>query len=267
MTPTSRTVTASHQPHLLASVRAYLEALQESGLDGIPLSQAGALAEPAPQAAPPAVPEPEPAAPSAAPEPAHPETLEKIRHDLGNCLRCGLGKTRKNLVFGDGNPHARLVFVGEGPGADEDAKGEPFVGEAGQILNRIITAMGLKREDVYICNVVKCRPPGNRDPQTDEVETCSPFLLRQLNAIQPEAVVALGKFAAQTLLETKEPISRLRGKFRDYHGIPLMPTYHPSFLLRRQKEGSLESFWEVWDDMTQVLRLLKLPVPEKARKK
>ena len=267
MTPTSRTVTASHQPHLLASVRAYLEALQESGLDGIPLSQAGALAEPAPQAAPPAVPEPEPAAPSAAPEPAHPETLEKIRHDLGNCLRCCLGKTRKNLVFGVGNPHARLVFVGEGPGADEDAKGEPFVGEAGQILNRIITAMGLKREDVYICNVVKCRPPGNRDPQTDEVETCSPFLLRQLNAIQPEAVVALGKFAAQTLLETKEPISRLRGKFRDYHGIPLMPTYHPSFLLRRQKEGSLESFWEVWDDMTQVLRLLKLPVPEKARKK
>ncbi|HEX9079999.1 MAG TPA: uracil-DNA glycosylase, partial [Desulfuromonadaceae bacterium] len=195
------------------------------------------------------------------------ESLERIRKELGECQRCKLGKSRKNLVFGVGNPRARLVFVGEGPGADEDQKGEPFVGEAGQVLNRIITAMGLKREDVYICNVVKCRPPGNRDPEQDEIAACSAYLLRQLRAINPEVVVALGKFAAQTLLQTREPISKLRGRFRDFHGIPLMPTYHPSFLLRRQGEGDKGAFWEVWDDMTQVLRLLKLPVPEKSRKK
>jgi len=195
------------------------------------------------------------------------ETLDKIRKDLGDCQRCKLAKTRKNLVFGVGNPQARLVFVGEGPGADEDAKGEPFVGAAGQVLNRIISAMGLKREEVYICNVVKCRPPGNRDPESDEIATCSPFLLRQLQSVNPEVIVALGKPASHTLLGTKEPISKLRGKFRDFHGIPLMPTYHPSYLLRKQGEGSMESFWEVWDDMAQVLRLLKLPVPEKNRKK
>jgi DNA polymerase len=133
------------------------------------------------------------------------------------------------------------------------------------VLNRIITAMGLKREDVYICNVVKCRPPGNRDPQQDEIETCSPFLLRQIQSVKPEAIVALGKFATQTLLGVKDPISRLRGKFRDYHGIPLMPTYHPSYLLRNK--GDSGPFWEVWDDMVQVLQLLNLPVPEKSRKK
>ena len=134
-------------------------------------------------------------------------------------------------------------------------------------MNRIITAMGLKREDVYICNVVKCRPPGNRDPEKDEIEACSPFLLRQLRSVDPEVIVALGKPASHTFLGSKEPISKLRGKFRDFHGIPLMPTYHPSFLLRKQEEGSMDAFWEVWDDMTQVLRLLKLPVPEKSRKK
>ena len=240
-----------------ASLREYLAQLQESGLDGIPVALAGA----APAAAPPAPPS-EPVG-----EPPADESLERIRKDLGECQRCKLGKGRKNLVFGVGNPRARLVFVGEGPGADEDQQGEPFVGEAGQVLNRIITAMGLKREDVYICNVVKCRPPGNRDPEQEEIAACSAYLLRQLRAIRPEAVVALGKFAAQTLLDTKEPISKLRGRFRDFHGIPLMPTYHPSFLLRRQGEGNMDAFWEVWDDMTQVLRLLKLPVPEKSRKK
>jgi DNA polymerase len=194
------------------------------------------------------------------------ESLEKIRKSLGDCQRCKLGKTRKNLVFGVGNPRARLVFVGEGPGADEDSKGEPFVGAAGQVLNRLITNMGLKREDVYICNVVKCRPPGNRDPEPDEVATCSPFLLRQLQSIQPDVIVALGKPAAHTLLGTKDAISRLRGKFCDFHGIPLMPTYHPSYLLRKQGEGSTAAFWDVWDDMTQVLRMLKLPVPDKSRK-
>jgi DNA polymerase len=192
------------------------------------------------------------------------ETLEQIRKALGDCQRCRLGATRKNLVFGVGNPKARLVFVGEGPGADEDEKGEPFVGDAGRMLSRIITAMEIRREDVYICNVVKCRPPKNRNPESDEITACSPFLLRQLHSIKPEAVVALGKFASQTLLNTKEPISKLRGKFQNFHGIPLMPTYHPSYLLRTG--GNSASFWDVWSDMTQVLQMLKLPVPEKSRK-
>ena len=157
--------------------------------------------------------------------------------------------------------------MGEGPGADEDLKGEPFVGEAGQVLNRIITAMGLNRDDVYICNVVKCRPPGNRDPEADEIAACSTFLLRQVHSIKPDVIITLGKFASQTLLETKESISKLRGKFRNFHGIPLMPTFHPSYLLRKQGDRNMESFWQVWDDMVQVLRLLKLPVPEKGRKR
>lgn len=248
-----------------ASLREYLQGLQESGLDGIPVALSGSMADA--QVAPAAgvwI-----APPTAEPldELQHHESLDKIRKDLGECQRCKLGKTRKNLVFGVGNPKARLVFVGEGPGADEDRQGEPFVGEAGKVLNRIITAMGLKREDVYICNVVKCRPPGNRDPEQEEIEACSSFMLRQVRSINPEVIVALGKFASQTLLGTKEPISKLRGKFRDFHGTPLMPTYHPSFLLRKQGEGSMGAFWEVWDDMVQVLRLLKLPVPEKSRKK
>lgn len=250
---------------VMASLRAYLESLQESGMDGIPVSLAGAPAAQTP-VEPVKQPVPEPAE-QPLPASTPPETLEKIRRDLGECQRCKLGKSRKNLVFGVGNPHARLVFVGEGPGGDEDEQGEPFVGEAGKMLNRIITAMGLKREEVYICNVVKCRPPGNRDPEADEIAACSPFMLRQVQSIKPEVIVALGKFAAQTLLGTKEPISRLRGRFRDYHGIPLMPTFHPSYLLHRQGEGNMESFWQVWDDVTQVLRLLKLPVPEKSRKK
>lgn len=255
-----------HTAILRASLAAYLEELAESGVDGLPeeapvalslppvsFVEGGAVSEPA---------RPSAVAVSPAQEPR--ETLEKIRRDLGECQRCKLGKTRKNLVFGVGNPHARLVFVGEGPGADEDAKGEPFVGDAGKMLNRIITAMGLTRDEVYICNVVKCRPPNNRDPEPDEIGACSPYLLRQLRAINPEAIVGLGKFASQTLLATKEPISRLRGKFRDYHGIPLMPTYHPSYLLRSGSNS--DAFWEVWNDMTQVLRLLNLPVPEKTRK-
>jgi uracil-DNA glycosylase len=248
-----------------ASLREYLASIQESGLDGIPVAMAGAVQAAAPS--PPKVVSAQPAVPLPPEDIRRHEPLDKIRKDLGDCQRCKLGSTRKNLVFGVGNPQARLVFVGEGPGADEDAKGEPFVGAAGQVLNRIISAMGLKREEVYICNVVKCRPPGNRDPEPDEIASCSPFLLRQLQSINPEAIVALGKPAAQTLLGAKEPISKLRGRFRDFHGVPLMPTYHPSYLLRKQGEGSMESFWEVWDDMTQVLRLLKLPVPEKNRKK
>jgi len=249
---------------MTASLREYLNSLRESGLEGIPAGMAGEEAPGPPRVSPETPAPPEESPPSVV---GHPESLEKIRKDLGDCRRCNLAHTRKNLVFGVGNPHARLVFVGEGPGADEDLQGEPFVGEAGRMLNRIITAMGMKREDVYICNVVKCRPPGNRDPNTEEIAACSPFLLRQVRAIGPEVIVGLGKFAVQTLLNVRDPITRLRGKFRDFHGIPLMPTFHPSYLLRRRQEGDMDSFWQVWDDMTQVLRLLNLPVPEKSRKK
>jgi len=259
-------VSSNHDPAILwSSMNAYLEELAESGIDGLPAEEVGSVSRPAALTAIPGGTRQSVSAAQQEPNTAEQhENLDKIRKNLGDCQRCKLGKTRKNLVFGVGNPRARLVFVGEGPGADEDLKGEPFVGDAGKILNRIITAMGIKREDVYICNVVKCRPPGNRDPESDEISACSPFLLRQIQSIQPEVIVALGKFASQTLLGTKDPISRLRGKFRDFHGIPLMPTYHPSYLLR--SGGNSDSFWDVWEDMTQVLQLLKLPVPDKSRK-
>jgi len=260
-------VTPATDPAIIrSSLGAYLEELRESGIDGLPVDASYDVLQRVPHATVPRILERNPAPATSSTEAAvHHETLEHIRKNLGDCKRCKLGSTRKNLVFGVGNPKARLVFVGEGPGADEDEKGEPFVGDAGRMLNRIITAMGIKREDVYICNVVKCRPPGNRNPEPDEIGACAPFLLRQLNSVKPEVIVALGKFASQTLLETKEPISKLRGRFRDFHGIPLMPTYHPSYLLRTG--GNSDSFWDVWEDMTQVLQLLKLPVPDKSRKK
>lgn len=256
----------SVQSQLAASLTAYLQDLQESGLDGIPAELMTATGTyTALQRTPSAEQGMESTVNAELNAPEKHETLEQIRKNLGPCQRCKLGATRKNLVFGVGNPKARLVFVGEGPGADEDAQGEPFVGDAGKMLNRIIAAMELKREDVYICNVVKCRPPQNRQPESDEVATCSPFLLRQLQSVRPEAIVALGSSAAQALLQTKVPISKLRGKFHDFHGMPLMPTYHPSYLLRTG--GNSDSFWSVWDDMIQVLQLLKLPVPDKSRKK
>ena len=256
----------SVQSHMFASLTAYLQDLQESGVDGIP-AELMTVAEPgtARQRTAPAEKGIESAMNHQLNAPEKHETLEQIRKDLGPCQRCKLGATRKNLVFGVGNPKARLVFVGEAPGADEDAQGEPFVGDAGKMLNRIIAAMELKREDVYICNVVKCRPPQNRPPDSEEVSACMPFLLRQLVSIGPEVIVALGSSAAQALLQTKVPISKMRGKFHDFHGIPLMPTYHPSYLLRTG--GNSDSFWSVWDDMKQVLQLLKLPVPDKSRKK
>jgi len=260
-------VTPTTDPAVLrASLGAYLEELSESGIEGLPTEPSYDVLQSVTHAIPPKNIQRDPALASSSAEGAtQHETLEHIRKTLGDCKRCKLGTTRKNLVFGVGNPKARLVFVGEGPGADEDEKGEPFVGDAGRMLNRIITAMGIRREDVYICNVVKCRPPGNRNPEADEIGACAPFLLRQIKSVKPEAIVALGKFAAQTLLETKEPISKLRGRFRNFHGIPLMPTYHPSYLLRTG--GNSDSFWDVWEDMTQVLQLLKLPVPDKSRKK
>ena len=180
---------------------------------------------------------------------AAPETLESVRRDLGDCRRCDLCRLRKHIVFGAGNPKARLVFVGEGPGRDEDLRGEPFVGAAGELLTRIIQAIKMTRDQVYIGNIVKCRPPGNRNPLPEEIAACRPFLERQLRAIQPEFIVALGKVAAQTLLETDRPISRLRGRFHDYHGMRLLPTYHPAYLLRNAAKKR-----DVWEDMKLLMR-------------
>jgi DNA polymerase len=186
-------------------------------------------------------------------------TLEDLRADIGDCQRCKLAPCRTNLVFGVGNPKARIVFVGEGPGGDEDRVGEPFVGRAGQLLTEIITkGMQLRRQDVYICNVIKCRPPGNRNPEPDEVAACEPFLVRQLAIIGPEVIVALGKFAAQTLLRSKTPITQLRGRWFDYQGIMLMPTFHPAYLLRNPGDKRL-----VWEDIQKVMRVLGLPIAGK----
>jgi uracil-DNA glycosylase family 4 len=180
-------------------------------------------------------------------------SLESVREDLGDCTRCKLHKGRQNLVFGVGSPQARLMFVGEAPGEDEDKKGEPFVGKAGQLLTKMIEAMGLRREDVYICNTVKCRPPNNRNPEPDELSSCEPFLKGQLAAVKPEAIVTLGKFAAQALLRDETPISRLRGAWREYEGIPVMPTFHPAYLLRSPQEKG-----KVWDDLQKVMKKLGL---------
>jgi len=180
-----------------------------------------------------------------------------VREELGDCQRCKLSPSRQNLVFGVGNPEAHLVFVGEAPGADEDAQGEPFVGKAGQLLTKMIEAMGLRRDDVYICNTVKCRPPNNRNPEPDELEACEPFLKGQLGAVKPEAIVTLGKFAAQSLLRDSTPITRLRGRWREYQGIPVMPTFHPAYLLRSPGEKG-----KVWEDLKQVMKRLGLPPPK-----
>lgn len=180
------------------------------------------------------------------------ETLEEIEADLEDCRRCPLCKGRRNIVFGVGNPRARLVLVGEAPGREEDERGEPFVGEAGRLLDRMLFAMGLSRDEVYICNVEKCRPPSNRDPAPEEVEACEPFLKRQLAAIRPQVILALGRFAAQTLLREDAPIGRLRGRWREYQDIPLMPTYHPAYLLRNPLGKR-----DVWEDLKQVMARLE----------
>jgi uracil-DNA glycosylase len=177
--------------------------------------------------------------------------LKAIRDELGDCQRCKLAGKRTNIVYGVGNPDAPLVFVGEAPGADEDRTGEPFVGAAGQLLTKMIEAMGLGRDEVYICNILKCRPPGNRNPEPDEIAECEPFLKKQLAAIRPRMIVALGKFAAQCLLRSDAPISKLRGAWKAYEGIPLMPTYHPAFLLRTPSAKR-----EVWADLQEVMREL-----------
>jgi DNA polymerase len=177
------------------------------------------------------------------------EQLKKVFQEMANCQLCQLAKTRHSLVFGDGNPNAQIVFVGEAPGADEDKHGLPFVGRAGQLLTDIIKAMGLKRKDVYICNILKCRPPGNRNPLPNEIGLCEPFLKKQLQVISPQVICALGTFAAQTLLQTDITISALRGRFHSYAGIKLMPTYHPAYLLRNPSAKK-----PVWEDVQMIMK-------------
>ena len=202
--------------------------------------------------------DPEPSAPAPASAPltfskTAADALVAVRTEIGDCTRCKLhAQGRKQIVFGVGNPEADLMFVGEAPGADEDAQGIPFVGRAGQLLTKIIEAIGLKREDVYIANVIKCRPPGNRNPEQDEVDTCEPFLFQQIDIIKPKAIVALGTFAARALLRTLDPISRLRGRVYDYRGAKLVPTFHPAYLLRNPASKR-----EVWEDMKVVMALLQ----------
>jgi uracil-DNA glycosylase family 4 len=188
------------------------------------------------------------------------DTLLRIREDIGECTRCKLHKGRNKIVFGDGNPKAKLVFVGEAPGADEDKQGLPFVGRAGKLLTQMIEAMGLQRQDVYICNVVKCRPPDNRKPEDDEVKTCSPYLLRQLDTIEPRVLVCLGAVAAQTLLETTRGISQFRGEWMDWRGHKLMATYHPAYLLRNPAAKA-----DVWKDLQKVMAELGLQLPKKSK--
>jgi uracil-DNA glycosylase len=230
---------------LVARVRTHLALRGRSGLLGVSrgASSRRAAAEPVGR-----LPEPDAALPLS----DRALGLLRVREELGDCQRCKLAAGRKNLVFGIGNPNAHLVFVGEGPGAEEDERGEPFVGKAGQLLTKMIEAMGYARADVYICNVVKCRPPGNRNPEPDEIAACEPFLQAQLAAIGPRMVVALGKFAVQCLLRDDAPISRLRGQFRQYQGIALMPTFHPAYLLRDPSKKK-----EAWQDLKAVMAALK----------
>jgi uracil-DNA glycosylase family 4 len=179
------------------------------------------------------------------------QTLDEIRTELGDCKRCKLCGGRTQIVFGSGNPRAELMFVGEAPGADEDRQGQPFVGKAGQLLTKMIEAMKFSRDDVYICNVVKCRPPENRNPEPDEITACEPFLKAQVASVRPKVIVTLGKFAAQALLRDQTAITRLRGQWREYEGIPLMPTFHPAYLLRVPTEKKL-----AWGDLQEVMKKL-----------
>ena len=247
------------------AVRAHLEFYGELGIDGVSRDPAWTRrAAPAALPAPPVprrqrrltICQPRCATTSPGPGPADPTpaaALIAIREDLGDCIRCKLhAQGRKQIVYGVGNPSADLMFVGEAPGADEDIQGEPFVGRAGQLLTKIIEAMGYTRKDVYIANVLKCRPPGNRNPEPDEVASCQPFLFRQIDVVQPKVMVALGTFAAQALLNTKDPISRLRGRAWPCRDRLLVPTFHPAFLLR-----SPDRKRDTWDDMKLVMSILR----------
>jgi len=289
---------APDQATVLASLRDYIEQLQEEGLDGLPALNPppATLADSQPQA-------PEAAASAARKPPgivnspdekkltvrrddgsqsslAPPKNaaaelfyrypgleevanLDALREFIGVCTRCKLAPGRTNLVFGVGNPNAELMFVGEAPGADEDLQGEPFVGRAGQLLTDIIErGMGIPRHDVYICNVIKCRPPENRNPEPDEVTTCEPFLFRQIDLVRPKAIVGLGTFAVQALLKVKTPISKLRGIWHEVRSIKMMPTFHPAYLLRNPADKRL-----VWADIQEVMRFLGQPIPPRGSRR
>jgi len=213
-----------------------LEFFRDIGVTSLEVSSSAPQRQPSPQ--------PQPTMSSA---PSNAPGLQSIRDEIGDCQRCKLARTRTNIVFGSGNPNAELVFVGEAPGFEEDQQGLPFVGRAGQLLTKIIESISLKREDVYICNVLKCRPPDNRNPEPDEVMTCNPFLRKQLGVIRPKVVCCLGTFAAQTVMQTTSSISKLRGKFYDIDGIRVIATFHPAYLLR-----SPDKKREVWEDMKQI---------------
>jgi DNA polymerase len=238
----SRSILAERGAQAVASApRAAAPTQQRPLAPAAPAAPAKAQAPAAPAIARPPAP--------AAVEPIARRPLDEIRRELGDCRRCKLCDKRSTIVFGTGNPRAELVFVGEGPGEEEDKQGVPFVGKAGQLLTKMTEAMQFSRDDVYICNVVKCRPPNNRNPEPDEIEACEPFLKAQLASLQPKVIVALGKFAAQTLLREQTAITRLRGQWRQYQGIPLMPTFHPAYLLRQPEEKRL-----AWLDLQEVMK-------------
>jgi uracil-DNA glycosylase len=241
----------------------HLRFYQELGVTGVSRDASWRRREPAAprpdDAAPPVVStlqEEAPAVPVVLARPSA-EVLSDIREDIGECTRCKLHTLgRRQVVFGAGSPTAEIMFVGEAPGADEDEQGVPFVGKAGKLLTKMIEAMGLRRDEVYIANVLKCRPPGNRNPEPDEIQTCEPFLFRQIASIQPRVVIALGAFSARTLLNTQEPISKLRGRVFEFRGAQLIPTFHPSFLLRSPGYKR-----EAWDDLKTALGLLGRQIP------
>ncbi|HEY6395635.1 MAG TPA: uracil-DNA glycosylase [Candidatus Binataceae bacterium] len=256
---------------VIATIRDYVEQLREEGMEGLPAGNGVESANP--NRAQPSQASSQPSKPALAPARAQPAPelysrypgleavadLNALREYIGECQRCKLAPRRTNLVFGVGNPNAELMFVGEAPGADEDARGEPFVGRAGQLLTDIIErGMGLSRSDVYICNVIKCRPPDNRNPEPDEVATCEPFLMRQIELVRPRVIVGLGTFAVQALLKVKTPISKLRGIWHEVRGVRMMPTFHPAYLLRNPADKRL-----VWADVQAVMKELGVPVPHR----
>ncbi|HVA77341.1 MAG TPA: uracil-DNA glycosylase [Candidatus Binataceae bacterium] len=254
---------------IVATLADYVAQLREEGMDGLPATERRPAPAPAPAAAQ-SVSAPATAQAAVAPRSLamfskYPglektESLEVLREFIGDCRRCKLWGLRKNLVFGVGNPNAELMFIGEGPGAEEDARGEPFVGRAGQLLTDIIErGMGMTRGEVYICNVIKCRPPDNRNPEPDEVASCEPFMMRQIELVKPRVIVGLGTFAVQAVLKLKTPISKLRGNWHDVGGVRMMPTFHPAYLLRNPGEKRL-----VWQDVQMVLKELGRPIPGRA---
>lgn len=229
-----------NHPQAVADLKSYLEYLKGMGISSLPASESDI------QESPPRV-----------IRPFETQTLEKVRQEMGDCNRCKLHRTRKTIVFGEGSERATLMFIGEGPGYDEDVQGRPFVGRAGQLLTKIIQSIHLSREEVYIANIIKCRPPQNRNPEPDEIQSCNPFLMQQIHTIQPRIICALGTFSAQTLLCTETKISALRGNIFELDGIKVIPTYHPAFLLRNPERKR-----DVWGDMKKIAELLKGGEPD-----